>query len=74
MVKAGLSQTQGEIIIEQVQLVQKDESTHVDFLSTSIETLGGTPFNGCTFNFDGVLTDVSSVIALHLDHTADLKL
>lgn len=59
MVAAGLSQTQAQIIVEQIQLVQKDESIHADVLSTAIKSLGATPFTGCSFNFAGVLTDVS---------------
>ncbi|KAL8287352.1 hypothetical protein RQP46_003804 [Phenoliferia psychrophenolica] len=57
MVAAGLSQTQAQIIIEQLQLVQKDDSTHATVLTTAIQSLGGTPFTGCTFNFAGVLND-----------------
>ncbi|KAK4699484.1 hypothetical protein P7C70_g6778, partial [Phenoliferia sp. Uapishka_3] len=64
MVAAGLTQTQAQIIIEQIQLVQKDEQTHADTLSTVIKSLGATPFNGCSFNFQGTLNDPATFLSV----------
>lgn len=58
MTAAGLSQTQSEIIIEQIQSIQKDESTHASVLTAAIQANGGTPVTKCSFNFAGTLNDV----------------
>lgn len=58
MKAAGLSETQAQVIIEQVQIIQSDEATHASTLSSVITSLGGTPNTACGFNVDAVLTDV----------------
>lgn len=57
MTAAGLSQTQSKIIIEQIQSIQKDESTHASVLTAAIQANGGTPVTKCSFNFAGTLND-----------------
>ncbi|KAM0751135.1 hypothetical protein T439DRAFT_380141 [Meredithblackwellia eburnea MCA 4105] len=64
MVAAGLSQTQAQIITEQVQAIQKDEATHASAITDAIKAGGGTPFNGCSFNFDGALADPITFLAV----------
>ncbi|GAA5893743.1 hypothetical protein JCM6882_003084 [Rhodosporidiobolus microsporus] len=57
MVKAGLSELQATIIIEQITVIQGDEGSHVKALEGAITALSGTPFSGCNFNFDQALKD-----------------
>jgi len=54
-----MSSQQAEIIIESIQDISIDESTHVSALSSIITSLGSQPFNGCKFNFGSALNDVS---------------
>lgn len=64
MENAGLSSRQAEIIIETIQEVQVDESTHVSALQGVIQSLGATPFNGCQFEFGSALSDVRLLFSL----------
>lgn len=64
MKAAGLSETQAQVIIEQVQIIQSDEATHASTLSSVITSLGGTPNTACGFNVDAVLTDPATFLAV----------
>lgn len=60
-ITAGFSSAQ--IAIQQFTAIQIDESTHSTILQSTIQSLGGTPISGCQFNFDSVLTDVTTMVA-----------
>jgi hypothetical protein len=58
---AGFSSSQ--LAIEQLQNIASDESTHITVLQAAIQSFGAQPVTSCTFNFDSVLTDVSTMAA-----------
>ncbi|KAI5481201.1 hypothetical protein MNV49_005636 [Pseudohyphozyma bogoriensis] len=51
MVNAGLSESQATVIIEEVQNIQIEESTHASTLTAAITAAGGTPSTACSFGF-----------------------
>ncbi|GAA5976452.1 hypothetical protein JCM11641_006017 [Rhodosporidiobolus odoratus] len=57
MIKAGLTRVQAIIIIEQITVVQADETKHMQALESAIAALGGTPVSSCSFDFSAVLKD-----------------
>jgi hypothetical protein len=63
MQQAGLSAFQAQAISQQIAQQVIDEQTHVQILQATIQQLGGTPFAGCSFNFDAVLTDPITFLA-----------
>jgi len=58
---AGFSSSQ--LVIEQIQAIASDETTHSSTLEAAIASFGGTPITGCQFNFDSALTDVAAMAA-----------
>ncbi|KIL00467.1 hypothetical protein PAXRUDRAFT_129795 [Paxillus rubicundulus Ve08.2h10] len=54
-----------EAIIQQIQAIATDESTHAEILTVQsiINTFGSEVVSGCTFNFSSVLTDVETMVA-----------
>jgi hypothetical protein len=58
---AGFSSSQ--LAIQQIQAIALDESTHDTVLQAAIQSFGAQPITSCKFNFDSVLTDVSTMAA-----------
>lgn len=69
-----MSSQQAEIIIESIQDISIDESTHVSALSSIITSLGSQPFNGCKFNFGSALNDVSYKLPFFSTSTSRFEL
>ncbi|ORY42718.1 ferritin-like domain-domain-containing protein, partial [Leucosporidium creatinivorum] len=64
MVQAGLTETQATIILEQIQIIVIDESTHVSAITGALKAAGATPFDGCSFNFDSALSDPLTFVSV----------
>jgi len=58
---AGFSSAQ--LAIEQLTVIQSDESTHSSVLQAAIQSFGATPITSCQFDFSSVLTDVTTMAA-----------
>jgi hypothetical protein len=58
---AGFSSSQ--LAIQQLQNIASDEATHITVLQAAIQSFGAQPITSCTFDFDSVLTDVSTMAA-----------
>jgi hypothetical protein len=56
--------TSAEAAIEEITVIQSDESTHVTALETIITSFGSKPPSGCSFDFSSALTDVSTMITV----------
>ncbi|GJE84748.1 ferritin-like domain-containing protein [Phanerochaete sordida] len=52
-----------DVAVQQFTAIQIDESTHTTVLESLIQSLGDQPISGCTFNFDSILTDVTTMAA-----------
>jgi len=53
-----------DLVIQQLQAIMSDENTHESTLASAISALGGDTISGCQFNFDSVLTDVTTMAAV----------
>jgi hypothetical protein len=53
-----------QVPIEQFTTIQSDEQTHSTTLQAAITAAGSTPITSCTFNFETVLTSVSTMAAV----------
>ncbi|KIJ26974.1 hypothetical protein M422DRAFT_37980 [Sphaerobolus stellatus SS14] len=58
---AGFSSVQ--VVTEQLTTIQGDEEAHLSFLTKGLVALGSSAPSNCQFNFDSVLTDVSTMAA-----------
>lgn len=63
MIKVGLSVEQGQIIIESLTTIAKDEATHSTVLESTITALGGPVSSPCQFNFNAALSDPLTFLA-----------
>ncbi|KAF8845586.1 hypothetical protein BDN67DRAFT_1064880 [Paxillus ammoniavirescens] len=52
-----------EVVIQQIQAIATDESTHAIVLESVINAFGSGVVSGCTFDFSSVLTDVETMVA-----------
>lgn len=59
---AGFSST--AIVADQLGTIQKDEQSHLDFLSKALAAFGESVPDNCQFNFDSALTDVPTMAAV----------
>ncbi|KAF8485317.1 ferritin-like domain-containing protein [Russula ochroleuca] len=59
---AGFSS--GDIAIEEITIIQSDESTHVSAIEELLIAFGETPPSGCSFDFSSVLVDVSTMVTV----------
>lgn len=50
-----------QVAIEQLSQIQADESTHSTVLQAALKSFGEEPITSCKFNFDSVLTDVTTM-------------
>jgi hypothetical protein len=50
-----------QVAIEQLSQIQADESTHSTVLQAALKSFGAEPITSCKFNFDSVLTDVTTM-------------
>ncbi|GAA5877976.1 hypothetical protein JCM8547_000930 [Rhodosporidiobolus lusitaniae] len=57
MVETGLSEGQAAVVIEEITAIQADEGKHAKALTGAIVALGGTPFDGCKFDFSAAMKD-----------------
>jgi len=55
--------TSASIPIEQFTVIQGDEIAHSVALQAGLKAFGATPVTSCVFNFDSVLTDVTTMAA-----------
>ena len=53
-----------EVAIQNFQAILEHEIAHTDFLDAALSAVGAEPVQGCTFNFDTVLTDVATMAAV----------
>jgi hypothetical protein len=53
-----------EIAIQNFQSIQSHEAAHVKIIDDTLAALGARPIQGCSFNFDSVLTDVATMAAV----------
>lgn len=60
-ISAGFSSAQ--VAIQQFTAIQIDESTHTSVLESTLQSLGSSTISGCQFNFESVLTDVTTMVA-----------
>ena len=51
------------VFVEQLKIIQGDESTHSTVLQDALQSFGETPITSCKFNFDSVLTDVATMVS-----------
>jgi len=51
------------IFLEQLEIIQGDESTHSTVLQDALQSFGETPITSCKFNFDSALTDVATMVS-----------
>jgi hypothetical protein len=58
---AGFASPDGAI--EEITIIQSDESTHATALEDLIVSFGGKPLAGCSFDFSTVLTDVPTMMS-----------
>jgi hypothetical protein len=49
------------IAVQNFQAILDHEAAHTQFLGAALEAVGSEPVPGCTFNFDSVLTDVTTM-------------
>jgi len=62
--QAGYDPTIAQIIVEQVTVIQVDESTHLKGLENAITSLGGTPATkACGFDLAPAMKDVGTFLA-----------
>jgi len=59
---AGFSN--GSIPLESIQDILNHETNHTVFLDEALKQLGAQPIGNCSFNFDAVLTDIPTFIAV----------
>ncbi|KAF7784849.1 hypothetical protein Agabi119p4_1014 [Agaricus bisporus var. burnettii] len=57
---AGFSD--GDVPLQQIQIIQKDEDIHAKVLESALEAAGASPLT-CQFNFDAALYDVGTMLA-----------
>jgi hypothetical protein len=61
---AGYDPVLAQIIVQQVTVIQIDESTHLKSLENAITSLGGTPATkACEFDFSAAMKDIPSFLA-----------
>lgn len=53
-----------DVAIQNFQSILEHEIAHTDFLNAALQAVGASPVEGCTFNFDAVLTDVATMAAV----------
>jgi len=53
-----------EVAIQNFQDIFAHEGAHTKFLEAALLAVGAQPVQGCTFNFDSVLTDVATMAAV----------
>jgi hypothetical protein len=53
-----------EVAIQNFQAILAHELAHTDFLDAALAAVGAEPVQGCSFNFDTVLTDVATMAAV----------
>ncbi|KAI0253134.1 ferritin-like domain-containing protein [Lactifluus subvellereus] len=59
---AGFSSSQ--VAIEEITVIQSDESTHVTAIQEIITSFAATPLTTCQFDFSSVLGDVSTMLSV----------
>jgi len=53
-----------DIAIQNFQNIQSHEAAHVKIIDDTLAALGSQPLQGCSFNFDSVLTDVATMASV----------
>jgi hypothetical protein len=60
---AGFTGSSSQVVVEEITIIESDESEHVTIIEEIIVSFGETPLSSCQFDFSSVLVDVSTMMS-----------